>query len=249
MDSLHLLDRIKSFLAFDDLLRYERKNQPQEEEPTDGTMTMETTWSSAPSTPRGETRRRCLQVAGTFATTSSARNTDDLLLPMFQWTRIRQWCWMWDAVVRQILVTPEKLVNERWMSWWYVNGLCYRSLFTASSLFIVHVFRQGLLTQRGQCFFTMPNGNGRPGQNLLWKIRPCCHDWNRFDNHHNMHNHGANFWFGLGMLPDAGLRRHMANVHCSVFTVPCPLKFFVQGPLRFPWVVGLKQKSWTKDIE
>ena len=44
-----------------------------------------------------------------------------------------------------------------------------------------------------------------------------------------MHNHGANFWFGLGVLPDAGLRRHMANVHCSVFTVPCPLKFFVQG--------------------
>jgi len=85
-----ILDRIKPFLADDDLLRYERKNQPQEEEPTDGTMTMETTWSSAPSTPRGETRRRCLQVAGTFAATSSARNTDDLFLPMFQWTRIRQ---------------------------------------------------------------------------------------------------------------------------------------------------------------
>ena len=79
-------------------------------------------------------------------------------------------------------------------------------------------------------------------QNLLWKISPCCHDCNRFDNNHSMHNHGVNFWLGLDMIPDAGTRRHVANVHCSLFAVPCPLKFFVQCPLHFPWVVGLKQR-------
>ena len=75
-----ILDQIKSFLADDDLLRYERENPPQQEEPTErGTMTMERTWSSAPSTPRGGISRRSLQVAGMFVSTSSPRSTDDLI--------------------------------------------------------------------------------------------------------------------------------------------------------------------------
>ena len=90
-----ILDRIKSFLEDDEVLRYYSENPPQKDEPTvaERTMTVESvesvernmgrtvvrTWSSIPSTPRHGTSRRCLQVAGMFDSTRSPRNTDDLI--------------------------------------------------------------------------------------------------------------------------------------------------------------------------
>ena len=90
-----ILDRIKSFLEDDEVLRYYSEDPPQKDEPTvaERTMTVESvesverniwgivvrTSSSIPSTPRHGTSRRCLQVAGMFDSTMSPRNTDDLI--------------------------------------------------------------------------------------------------------------------------------------------------------------------------
>ena len=112
------VDRIKSFLADDEVLGYYRKNPPQKDEPTvtERTVTVKSvertvvrTWSSAPSTPRGGTSRRCLQVAGMFDFTLSPKNADDLILDEVPVDE----SWMWEAVVRQILAMPDSLANEQ----------------------------------------------------------------------------------------------------------------------------------------
>ena len=63
-------------------------------------------------------------------------------LTRFQWTRIGQWRW-WEAVARQTLAIGRMVwLNEQWK-------VCS---------FTVHCC--DLLTLRGECFSTMPNGNG-----------------------------------------------------------------------------------------
>lgn len=129
-----ILHRIRSFLGPADLQMMLCKLQepcPVESNAEPGTM--ERTWSSAPSTPRRFRLSRCLQVAGIGQSTQSPRNSDDLLfddIPVDgNWTMM---------VYEHGRTTPtfgygfhQMLQWWRWMSWCYVNGLCYRSLFTA----------------------------------------------------------------------------------------------------------------------
>ena len=239
-----ILDRIKSFLADDEVLRYYRENPPQKEEPTvtERTMAVESlertmertvvrTWSSAPSTPRGGTSRRCMQVADEIPVDENwtiTLNVGGRATPNFG--------------------TLQRWMDEQWMSWWYLNGLCYRSLLTTSSSFTVHCSNVLLWppdTERRMFFYhakwqwwtvTLICGKSAPAAmtGKVWQQPQHAQSWCQY------------FWLGLDMLPDAGIRRHVANALRSLFTVPCPLKFFVQCPVHFPWVVwGLKQKSWT----
>ena len=126
-----------------------------------------------------------------------------------------------------------------------MNGLCSRSMFTApwfATMFFVMADTEG-----PKSFYHAKRQwwTRNLEQSLLWKTSPCCHDWSMFDSNRSMYSHCVNFWFGLDMLPDAGIRHHVANVPCSMSTVPCSMPAVLCSMSTVCTVYNKTIEQWT----